>query len=306
MENASKALLIAGGMLILIVLVSIILLVKANVENYYASENELEMIADTTKFNEQFTRFNRNDVQGYELISLVNKVVDYNERLSEASDGGNDSNSKPVQLTISLLSKEEITNKLAFDTNFGPVLFKNVNLVVKDNSQKAINKRTETELSKIVSQVNNIETNNRNISSLSKKISDIVLNKNYLVRYCKPINSNGDVSWIWEPTSSTNIENDTELRKSEINKMRNAISEYQIAVGDNTKYKVDDSALKNFVYSHIAWQYKKMIDENATNMYKYYEYTQFKKAIFKCTKLNYDESTGKVDELEFVFTGKIE
>lgn len=305
MENASKALLIAGGMLILIVLVSIILLVKANVENYYASENELEMIADTTKFNEQFTRFNRNDVQGYELISLVNKVVDYNERISEASASGNDSQATPIQLTISLASEAEIKNKFAYDKDIGAFLFRNVNLVVKENSQKAINYKTATELSKIVSEIESMERSSKNISILAKKINNIVLDSNYLNRYCKPtVKADGKVSWDWEPSSSSSINGDQQ--KKDIIKMYNAILEYQKAVGNNTKYSVDKSAVEKYQYSSVAGLYKMMIDENATNMYKYYEYVQFKKAVFKCTKLNYDESTGKVDELEFVFTGKIE
>lgn len=305
MENASKALLIAGGMLILIVLVSIILLVKANVENYYASENELEMIADTTKFNEQFTRFNRNDVQGYELISLVNKVVDYNERLSEASATGNDSQAKPIQLTISLVSEAEIKNKFAYDKDLGTFLFRNINLVVKENLQKAINYKTATELSKIVSEIESMERSSKNISILAKKISNIVLDSNYLNRYCKPsVNADGKVSWSWEPSSGSSI--NSEQQKKDITKMYSAILEYQRAVGNNTKYAVSKWAVENYQYSTVTEQYKKMIDENATNMYKYYEYVQFKKAVFKCTKLNYDASTGKVNELRFEFTGKIE
>lgn len=102
MENASKALLIAGGILILIILVSLVLLVKGNISNYYASEEELKMTEDKTKFNEQFTRYNRNDVAGYELISLSNKIIDYNERLSSETSEGNDVKANPVKISIIL------------------------------------------------------------------------------------------------------------------------------------------------------------------------------------------------------------
>lgn len=113
MENASKALLIAGGILILIILVSLILIVRNNVTNFYASQDELQMTSDKTKFNEQFTRFNRDDVEGYELISLANKVIDYNERVSSATTEGNDNHAEPIQLEISLNSKDKIQDKLA-------------------------------------------------------------------------------------------------------------------------------------------------------------------------------------------------
>lgn len=113
MENASKALLIAGGILILIILVSLILIVRNNVTNFYASQDELQLTADRAKFNEQFTRYNRDDVEGYELISLVNKVIDYNERVSSATTEGNNNHAEPVQLKISLDTKNKVNKSLA-------------------------------------------------------------------------------------------------------------------------------------------------------------------------------------------------
>lgn len=45
---------------------------------------------------------------------------------------------------------------------------------------------------------------------------------------------------------------------------------------------------------------------NAYNMLVNYEYTQFTKAKFKCTKMEYSSTTGRVNNLEFMFTGEIE
>ena len=83
-----------------------------------------------------------------------------------------------------------------------------------------------------------------------------------------------------------------------------ALSSYRSAVGDQNAYKLSDEK-----YDTVSKQYQKMLyddQKNAENMYKYYEFTQFKKAKFKCTKLNYKEETGKVDEIDFLFTGEIE
>ena len=49
-------------------------------------------------------------------------------------------------------------------------------------------------------------------------------------------------------------------------------------------------------------------------VYKYYEYVQFKRAHFNCTSLDgkgksgvtYDSNTGRIIEMNFVFNGKIE
>lgn len=81
-----------------------------------------------------------------------------------------------------------------------------------------------------------------------------------------------------------------------------ALSSYRSAVGDQNAYKVSDTTSDK----NVSDTYLKMLNANAENMYKYYEFTQFKKAKFKCTKLNYKEETGKVDEIDFLFTGEIE
>jgi len=52
-------------------------------------------------------------------------------------------------------------------------------------------------------------------------------------------------------------------------------------------------------------------DNNKSNniYYKYaciyYEYMQFKRGIFKCTNVGYDETTGRVKKIDFIFTGNI-
>ena len=38
---------------------------------------------------------------------------------------------------------------------------------------------------------------------------------------------------------------------------------------------------------------------------KYYEYMQFKRGVFECTNLEYDNVSGRVKTIEFKFTGKI-
>ena len=49
------------------------------------SKVELSNIKSTAKFNEQFTNYQRDDVQGYELLSLIHKVIDYNQKNTEDS-----------------------------------------------------------------------------------------------------------------------------------------------------------------------------------------------------------------------------
>ena len=108
----------------------------------------------------------------------------------------------------------------------------------------------------------------------------------------------------WKGKSETSLSVDD--KKNDVGKMYDAIRTYQATTGNSNKYKVDFDWVKNNNYTEVKKKYEAMINENALNLYKYYEFVQFKKAKFKCTKLHYDEQTGKVDELNFEFTGKIE
>lgn len=85
MENASKALLIAGEILIAMLILSLIVYAGGKISEYQASKVELSNIKSTAKFNEQFTNYQRDDVQGYELLSLIHKVIDYNQKNTEDS-----------------------------------------------------------------------------------------------------------------------------------------------------------------------------------------------------------------------------
>lgn len=290
MENASKALLIAGGILILIILVSLVLLVKGNISNYYASEEELKMTEDKTKFNEQFTRYNRNDVAGYELISLSNKIIDYNERLSSETSEGNDVKANPVKISIILWKgnqNDDAKNKLSYDGNFY-LLDESKNKLIEENSY--LNKNNESSLEKFNKNARELEKDSKYLKGLTKNIDTIIL---------KEICSYNNTTKKWEIVSDAGTD-----ENKKITKMLNAILKYE-SITQSSTYS-ENLKGKNKTYENVKEQYLSMLNDNGIKMYQYYEYSQFTKAKFKCTSLKYDDTTGKVNELTFEFTGEIE
>lgn len=290
MENASKALLIAGGILILIILVSLVLLVKGNISNYYASEEELKMTEDKTKFNEQFTRYNRNDVAGYELISLSNKIIDYNERLSSETSEGNDVKANPVKISIILWKgnqNDDAKNKLSYDGNFY-LLDESKNKLIEENSY--LNKNNESSLEVFNEKARDLEKNSKYLKGLTKNIDKIIL---------KEICSYNNTTKKWEIVSDAGTD-----ENKKITKMLNAILKYE-SITQSSTYS-ENLKGKNKTYENVKEQYLSMLNDNGIKMYQYYEYSQFTKAKFKCTSLKYDDTTGKVNELTFEFTGEIE
>lgn len=116
MENASKALIMAGGMLLAILIVSLLVYAWSLFSKYQLSKDSLSDVEDTAKFNEQFANYDRDDVQGYELISLVNKIVDYNYRKSKDEEAKSDDKYSPITITIDFGSDANM-KKLSYNSN---------------------------------------------------------------------------------------------------------------------------------------------------------------------------------------------
>lgn len=78
MENASKALLIAAGVLIGLIIISMMIYAHGQISNYYETKEKETETEQLIAFNKQYIGYNRDDVRGSDLISLINKIVDYN------------------------------------------------------------------------------------------------------------------------------------------------------------------------------------------------------------------------------------
>ena len=146
MENASKALLIAAGILIAILLISLLIYAGKMISEYQENKVNLANIEDTSKFNEQFAQYNRSDVQGTDLISLIHKVIDYNERMTTDSINNADTY-KYIDLTINMVTKtnEDKRADLTYDGNVR--LFKRTAYTQNELSAKNKNLNTSFEKS---------------------------------------------------------------------------------------------------------------------------------------------------------------
>ena len=83
MENASKALIMAGGMLIAMLIVGLLVWGYNNISDYQRTNAETEELEDIREFNLKLEAYNRGSVRGYQMISLANLARDYNSKYSE-------------------------------------------------------------------------------------------------------------------------------------------------------------------------------------------------------------------------------
>lgn len=75
MENASKALLIAGGMLLAILIITLLVRSFNSVSEFQRAKLTEEEQAQLVAFNEQYTKYLNQYVYGTEVITVINKSL---------------------------------------------------------------------------------------------------------------------------------------------------------------------------------------------------------------------------------------
>lgn len=266
MENASKALLMAGGVLLVMLVIMLFLFSWGKYSEFYTNKDDLAEITNIAEFNLQFTNYENRDVYGYELISLANNVADYNMRHSNATDAENNEKYNPIKLSI-VLSDENIKKCFWYgDGNYTPHLFSEGKI-----EQSGISNRIQN----IISTVSNITKFYRNENTANKLAKSI----NSLILYDKNGKPNAQLQY------NIDVKGMTEEESRE-----GALTTYKSITNDNTVKTYDEMVNKV---------------KNTASIYQYYEYSQFKKGIFECTGIEYDDATGRVRTINFNFTGKI-
>lgn len=83
MENASLAVRMAGGVLIALLIIGffISMMVVIN-ENQQKAQDE-EDLRQVALFNESYSSFENRIITGYQMLSLINKAIDYNRRMTD-------------------------------------------------------------------------------------------------------------------------------------------------------------------------------------------------------------------------------
>lgn len=81
MENATKALLMGAAILIAIIILSLAIVVYSRVSEYYQQKQRNITEEQLAAFNNEYAVYDRDDVSGFELVSLINKAIDFNQNM---------------------------------------------------------------------------------------------------------------------------------------------------------------------------------------------------------------------------------
>lgn len=116
MENASKALLIAGGVLSGILILSLLVFMFTSISNNAKSKEEIKIVEQLTAYNKEFESYNRKLLRGTDVVSLINKAISTNKKYD---------NIEEYYINIQFEMKEELvyissgttSSKVKFDVN---------------------------------------------------------------------------------------------------------------------------------------------------------------------------------------------
>ncbi len=118
MENASKALLIGAGMLIALLVLSALVMMFNSLGLFQSTSNKSKASEQIAEFNMEFEAYNREDVLGIELVSLCNKINDYNAKYQE------DGYTKITSNAFNLINTEKQNNNNKITSEFKGKKFK--------------------------------------------------------------------------------------------------------------------------------------------------------------------------------------
>lgn len=275
MENSAKAIIIAGGMFILIMVITLLVIFGRSLSSYMQGQHDKEMVKQITEFNNKFANYQGTELRGNELISVLNRVIDYNAL--EAGEYGYD----PVLVEIDLVDRNALDSVIKFNSTDENFLFKKNASKIKnskdsDDELKTISQKGTTILSKYSDKEKYPDNyiprlTDTKLQKLSAEISNIAQEKD-------------NSSWLnkYDEENRKTVYNSTRAKK-----LTNILGYTVSAVGTEIcKINVDG------IEKDIIPAVKKATCE-------YYQYTQFKRIMFKCTSIEYSQDTGRINKMSF-------
>lgn len=166
MENASKALLMAGTILISLMVVSALVFAYRDLTSEKRQEAENQKVEEIAEFNKSFESYEK-DLNGTQMFSLANKIADYNEKYVNNMNEGY----KEITLTVNVDSESK-------DAKYYTDLQEKVDKIMKtyksSNYLEALHEAYENEEN---STQQKMDQANTTVDEVKKKIGSAANNK---------------------------------------------------------------------------------------------------------------------------------
>lgn len=225
MENASKALIMAGGMLIALLIIGALVLVFNQIGDYEKVQTSSKKSSQIADFNKELSKYSGDNVKGYDMITLINKAIDFNSK--DGSTGEANSVDYDKKITIELTNMKAFTNK--YGVSGAMTLFKK-------------SEYKNSELIDVIKQFNSIQ-NKYNLTV--KQISTLSANYDSIAFTEKDKQNNPDKKTIKEL-----IGRDLSISQNEINQYRE-YSEFKNSTFKNTDMQYDGAQIVSLKFEFV-------------------------------------------------------
>lgn len=121
MENATKALLIAGSILLTILILSVFVALYTNLSNQSNVYKNAWSSTEISRINSTFEAFiGRNNIKAQEIVTLYNKINKYKEQginIELSVPGKTDLNSSPIEFLKKHMNTSYRCSSVQYDNN---------------------------------------------------------------------------------------------------------------------------------------------------------------------------------------------
>ena len=174
MENASKALIIAGSVLIAILVISLLVVFYNNIKEFQNANHQVDISEQISEFNKQYDVYYRDNLYGSDILSIANKVVDYNIRESDEEGYSKLETSVKFKTGLSPNGEKLIDSKKAYNAQ-------ELNKVSQDLEKKVSDLGREKYSGKTISALSGMRDNQLEDLVGSEKLQEVkAKNKSYL------------------------------------------------------------------------------------------------------------------------------
>lgn len=114
MENSVDALQIAGGLLIAVLLITLIVFVFHSISNMENSKRDLEVSQESAEFNKKFLAFDKTSMYGTDVISVLGMAISNNKIQNQqftANPNGKYTENTQYSMNIEIEVKETVNKK---------------------------------------------------------------------------------------------------------------------------------------------------------------------------------------------------
>lgn len=284
MENAAKALGIAAGVILAVILMSLIAYFFSTISEWPQQEEETASAEQLSKFNLEYEVYEKSAMYGVDVISCLNKAISNNETYMEGKGlltGSRTSDEYKINVYVNIKSPLEETMEIYyFDMN-------------SHTEKQRMDQSNTSQSSKEWKDLQSSEATYKKLSL--EEIQENPSNKYY---------------------TAFTIDDPLYTSTRQLNKEKTGFDYYLEANGGTKKIILSDGTEKNY-YSIEDTQLKNLLKFSAKNPkitiknseasdYRYWSTAiwitglyDFKTKRFKCDEIKYSEVTGRINEIYF-------